>query len=524
MNTNLSQRIRSAVRAAINTYRALDRQERRAFAWFRYIAQRVFVDQNDAERWVQHMEQTYRGRMNQIGMYIGTMTAAGITSVAKQIGQYVEEGIRQTGILSEARTIGESLIRSFLQPIAAGGRTIGRTIINQENVRSFFNSPQTTQAREDMRIIRDFDRIGHEIDPASGTIVNGGGNVGGITQQYTQGFQALAAGIGQGMQNSVGTRSPNTTAPTTTTPAPTTTQPTGMEMVLASASGPTAGGQHGETGVDQINYTKFHPYKKTEQVLMPFFRSSNISLGRTATAATALTFRLNSIYDVIHSSAAFNNNTTVTADTSDAANSIETPAMREYWSKVYNYWHVIKCEWRFKFRPHPDSLMKINDSAKFRLFFYEHGAQYPPVSQTLAGQPFIPSYLRKFHPHVRTCEIDNYIIAAEGMGSQIADNWQYMQGVWKPGDIQHEVAEDQFTRVWHKFTEVPPTAEKLTILLQPEDGYGTAIASTTVDYKITYQMEMIYTVQLKDLKTEFEYITQATGVTATTNIAANQTL
>jgi hypothetical protein len=332
------------------------------------------------------------------------------------------------------------------------------------------------------------------LDHAGRGIQTAADRVGGASQ--------LAAGFAQGLNER--TQAPSTTTPTPTTGAPTTAAPT--QMVLQSAIGgrPTSGGQHGETGVDMINYTKFHPFKRVEQVLMPVYYSSTLTLPGNSTSAAAITFRLNSIYDIIHGGATYSvidpNIAAPTPDTPDAVNSREVPMMREYWKQFYNYWHVIKCEWKFSYLP---TLLDRATNIQSQLFFYEHGIQYPPVTQTVNGTAkLIPWHVRRYHPHVRQQTITNH-----HMDSQLHNNWQAVTGVWHPGDIQHEVAEDELTRVWHKFEQVPPTAEKLTIMLQNMDGQPLDGSPLPLKYK----MEMHYTVQLKDLKTEYEFITEATG-------------
>ena len=543
--TNAYTLAHNGVQTAIQTGRQVANnyaeQEARGIEMWRYICEQAYpynerLRNELYEYGINHYKQILQGiglaaatasrqSINYVQQHFQQMISTGMSQISNNPFQHAlnwaSEGIQNVGqgIDNMARTSNQRILnrawQAYRRPTHdVGDQTFLEFLRNQGNqmseqyVNSFLNSLGVAQ--DSMARGANFREI---VTAPNGQIVpNNNGN--------SPGLGALAGGFNQGM-----TQTTTTANPTTTSQTPTTTTTTPMER--ATGTGPTSGSQHGETGVEMINYSKFHPYKRVEQVLMPWYRSSGLNLGREATSASAITFRLNSIYDISHAAAAFNNNTTPAADTADAASSIEVPAMREYWSKAYNYWHVIKCEWKFKFRPSTTGgLMKVDDNNKYRLFFYEHGRQYPPVSQTIGGTTtFIPTYIRKYHPHVRTILIDNKLKENQGMSENAGDRFQIMTGTWMPGDIQHEVAEDQFTQVWHKWTEVPPTAEKLTILLQPEDGFPTAIASNGTDqYRISYSMEMVYTVQLKDLKTEFEFITQATGIAATTNIANLQTL
>lgn len=360
------------------------------------------------------------------------------------------------------------------------------TYMTESYVNSFLNSHGVAQ--DSMARGANFREI---VTAPNGQIVeNNNGN--------SPGLGALAGGFNQGM-----TQTTTTANPTTTTQTPTTTTATPMERAVGA--GPTSGGAHGETGVEMINYTKFHPFKRTEQVLMPYYTSNTLTYPANATSAVALTFRLNSIYDIIHAGATFSNIdpnvTPPTADTPDAALSREVPMMREYWKQFYSYWHVVKCEWKFSYLP---SIINMTTNLQNQLFFYEHGIQYPPLTQTVAGTAkLIPWHVRQYHPHVRQQTIKNH-----GADQQLHSNWQTVSGTWRPGDIQHEVAEDELTRVWHKFEAVPPTAEKLTIMLQSMDGQPLDAGT----YNLKYKMEMHYTVQLKDLKTQYEFITEASGI------------
>lgn len=376
----------------------------------------------------------------------------------------------------------------------------GTTRYSESDITSFLNSLSGTQAASSSRGQGDMTRpiVPYQQHQREAEVSAITGGIRNIYNQQMQGYQQA---------QTIAT----TNAPTTTTQTPTTQAPTPTER--AGGQGPTSGGQHGETGVELIQYTKFHPFKRTEQVLMPFYNHQNFLYTENATSATAHTYRLNSIYDIIHGSAAFSiidpNIAAPTADTPDASPNIQVPMMREYWKQFYSYWHVVKCEWKFSILP---PAYDRGTNIQFQLFFYEHGIQYPPITQTVNSvAKLIPWHVRKYHPHVRQHTIENV-----RMDDQRHNRWQTITGVWQPGDIQHEVAEDEFTRVWHKFEQVPPTSEKLTIMLQLMDGFDTATLATT-SHVFQTRMTMHYTVQLKDLKTQYEFITEATGIPAVTD-------
>jgi len=421
-----------------------------------------------------------------------------ITSWQQQIqnaGAYIQQNL-QDRYNEEMRVYLNTWYRQY-QQTATNGQSFREYLQNQRAgysdsaISSFLNWQSRRQDDMTRPIVPWREHQNAEISSTSGAIQN-------LYNQQMERFQQQ-----QTMSN---TQTPTTTSQTPTTQAPTPTE-------RAGGQGPTSGGQHGETGVELIQYTKFHPFKRTEQVLMPFYNHQNFLYTENATSATAHTYRLNSIYDIIHGSAAFSiidpNIAAPTADTPDASPNIQVPMMREYWKQFYSYWHVVKCEWKFSILP---PAYDRGTNIQFQLFFYEHGIQYPPVTQTVNSvAKLIPWHVRKYHPHVRQHTIENV-----RMDDQRHNRWQTITGVWQPGDIQHEVAEDEFTRVWHKFEQVPPTSEKLTIMLQLMDGFDTSILATT-SHVFQTRMTIHYTVQLKDLKTQYEFITEATGIPAVTD-------
>jgi len=534
------QNIQYIIRQAIEMYRHYEEGEIRTFRMIRYIANRLYRDQAEAEAFYQHIRQQYQQFLHGLGLRLAGATDRGIRNIANTLGQMVTE--TQQAIAPQAQNLYERYIQPIEQTWEGSRNYMDQEILrgqytrwtnsnngqsfyeylrdnlyfgerwierNRDQIRSFLNSQGTAQAPIEVELnnqgmTRIVPHTEQRIDHAMRGIQTATDRVGGANQ--------LAAGFAQGFNAPTQSLSTTTQAPTTTTAAPTTTTAAPERQVEISSlavggSGPTAGGQHGETGVDMINYTKFHPFKRVEQVLMPVYYASTLTLPANSTSAAGITFRLNSIYDIIHSTATFNvidpNITPPTADTPDLSPGREVPMMREYWKSFYNYWHVIKCEWKFSYLP---PILNQNTNVQSQLFFYEHGIQYPPLTQTVAGvAKLIPWHVRRYHPHVRQQTIYNM-----NMDSQMHNNWQTITGVWHPGDIQHEVAEDELTRVWHKFEQVPPTSEKLTILLQNMDGQPLDAGP----YTLRYKMEMHYTVQLKDLKTQYEFITEETGTQA----------
>lgn len=525
----LIREARNAYEHARNLGNEVLRQEQIAMNLWREITHLIYPNN---ERLQQQLYDQGRQNLQNNVQHITNLLASGTVSAFIQISRQFQEQISsgleyiqnvgtyiqgnlQTRYDAEQRTGLEQFYRRYQQRATNGEsfiQYIQRTANNyfqrysHAEITSFLNSrsgTQDTMARgaQTHRIVP-YNQ--HQQTSEISAIT------GGIQNAYNQMVQPY-----QQAQQIATTNAPTTNAPTTTSPTttqtPTSTALTPMQS-LAAGSGPTSGGQHGETGVELLQYTKFHPFKRTEQVLMPFYNHVSMTYTENTTSATQVTYRLNSIYDIIHAGATFStidpNTMTILADQPDAAGGIQVPMMREYWKQFYSYWHVVKCEWKFSILP---PAYDRSTNIQFQLFFYEHGIQQPPITQTVGGTAkLIPHHVRQYHPHVRQHTIQNI-----SMDDQRHNGWQTITGVWRPGDIQHEVAEDEFTRVWHKFEQVPPTAEKLTILLQLMDGFDTGGLAAT-NHVFQTRMTMHYTVQLKDLKTQYEFITEATGIPAVT--------
>ena len=312
-------------------------------------------------------------------------------------------------------------------------------------------------------------------------------------------------------------------------------EPSILPMTTQSANATTSGsetkgrGHHGETQVSKKT-TRFNPIDETEQVIMPFRARGTLLMDQNASDAAKVTFRLNSIYDIIHGSlTGYNSEKAPGADTPDAAGSQEIPHYRPYWEKLYNYWHVIKCEWTFNYRL--KSRVNQDGEQDWALILYEHGLQPPPTQTDINGtKQLIPWYLRKYHPHVRKVNVKTfttgYASATENRNgySTYQEEWQTVSGEFQPGNIKHEVVEDEYNQTWHKFTQVPPTAEKLTIMFQPNDRAMTdtfkvkdgSIMGNTLEY----EMVMVFTVQLKDRKFQFQFLQQGSDFPETKDFLA----
>ena len=271
------------------------------------------------------------------------------------------------------------------------------------------------------------------------------------------------------------------------------------------------GGSQNETGVDKMS-SFMKPFRDTVQVVLPYQSLATSPVGflnknQEATANTiAFTFRLNSIYDVQTSDQSFAANpTTPVADLADAT--IQTPMYRAYWASLYDYWTVVSSHYKFRIWVHNTHGATNGQPSGCSIWEYKHGRQAPPLYAQSSGTVRVPDFYRRQHSNSRHKMLRHMLPTA------IQDNMANMvefSGTWTPGSIQHEVVEDELAQVWNRETEVPPTEEMVTFILQKPDlisGFGTGD-------QYVWSFEIYYTVQWKDLSFEHQYVTQSSGVTA----------
>lgn len=304
-------------------------------------------------------------------------------------------------------------------------------------------------------------------------------------------------------------------------------EPTTTMTARGMGSGATTGrnGSHGETGVTPIPIYKSitTPWQPMVQAICGMTKYISTTIP-SSTTGTSHSIRLNSIIDVYTTTApeTSDNPTVLTqSETTDAAGSIDYPMYRDYWLTFYNYWTVVACEYRVRFY----LISNLFDQrSQLAIYCYHHGKNGPPLS---ASSNNIPHYIRSQHPNLRYKFLEsNYAQVAAGGATATTtgvsnglNNFVEFDGTWYPGMTPHEVVEDEQAQVWHKATELPPMAEKMTFITQPGPNNGATTA------QLAYRMEIMlkYHVQFKDLKHTFHYITQSTAVPAITNINSTET-
>lgn len=308
-------------------------------------------------------------------------------------------------------------------------------------------------------------------------------------------------------------------------------QPLAMARSMPSNNGSAGGNrQNGETPVANIPYRIYNPFPRTNQVLMHYRTSGNGTIASSNNTTAQISFRLNSITDIQTSYAYSADPDRSAIDTIDAT--INIPAMRNFWSCVYDYYTVVRSRYHFRVRP---ANTDKNNLDVLDIFQHLHGKQSPPLIG--AGGIRIDYQYRKRFPQTIHKQIKmhpNGATSTAGVVSDIHYNDMFtdIYGEWYPGMINHEIEEDELKSTWTKFQQTPKIPEFVSYVFQRSAG-------TPTDREMAFYWEMLidYEVQLKSLKDQFQYIRPSvtinmdppdipanvtTGPPALVTLAANQ--
>jgi hypothetical protein len=267
--------------------------------------------------------------------------------------------------------------------------------------------------------------------------------------------------------------------------------PTQLTRSIGSSNATAAANsQHGETPVANIPYRIYNPFPRTNQVLMHWRDTGSMSIAAATTEPQQLTYRLNSITDIKTDITYGADPDRSAADTIDSTPNI--PAMRNFWSCVYDYYTVIRSRYHFRIRPNNAT---SNNSDAFDVFQHMHGKQIPPKVTT--GTTPVPWNYRKRFPHT----IHKQVKTMPANNDHFQLYWTDFYGEWYPGMINHEVEEDELKKTWIKFNNTPPIGEFLTFV-----GQRSSLTPNTRAMDFIYEISIEYEVQLKSLKDQFQYI------------------
>ncbi len=284
-----------------------------------------------------------------------------------------------------------------------------------------------------------------------------------------------------------------------------------VQSASRAATSTGRGTRHGETAVSNIPYSLRTPWPHTQQVTMRW-RSRLTNASYSPTSVAQFQFRLNSIYDCFrNTNDTGGSEATATADTADAT--VNTPTWRNYWMNYYNYWTVVRSRYKCNIwlaEPNGGSIDNANRDVQGMVYVYHHGLQFPPALAA-TNTPVLHEH-RVDHEGMYYFPIT---FTPQAKGTSFLQDMKTFTGDYTPGSIKHEVVEDELHQTWHKATEVPPTPEILNVIVQkaPVSDFGGTVS-------VRMEVEIEYDVQLKDLKQQFQYPTQATDISAINDYAA----
>lgn len=285
-------------------------------------------------------------------------------------------------------------------------------------------------------------------------------------------------------------------------------------VALRTAGGITGrAGRHGETPVENIPVSLRNPWPDTIQFVHTYYTTFDQTIGANANSVQHASFRLNSVFDCrFDGTYTETEQPLATADGADGTN--QTPTYRNYYINYYNYWTVVKSTYRIRqyVRPTAADIGTASENRDIEVisYVYHHGAQNPPKYETGSSTVAIPHQIRREHDGMYYYPIRYDPLSS---GKSYFDTAHTASGEYKPGNIKHEVGEDELKQTWHKVSEVPPTKEMLTIMTQksPWAIYGS-------DVLVRTEVTIEYTCQWKDLKTQFQYPTTTTANPTSANV------
>lgn len=261
---------------------------------------------------------------------------------------------------------------------------------------------------------------------------------------------------------------------------------------------------NGETPVANIRYTMYRPFPATNQVLMHYRAGTNLTV--TASGATrvgTMTYRLNSINDVFTTKVYASNPDPSIDDTIDTEANV--PAMRNFWSHIYQYYTVTSSKLHFRIRANNQASAHALDQVD--VYMHLHGVQAPPALDSSGA--VIPWSYRKRFPQtvVKQLKMQPKTLA------NTDDHWLtftefYLE--WYPGLIKHEVEEDDVKKTWTKIGDTPGIGEFVTFAVQRSNS-----SNTSGDLTFTYETSMEFDVQLKELTSQYQYIRPNTTLSLT---------
>lgn len=277
---------------------------------------------------------------------------------------------------------------------------------------------------------------------------------------------------------------------------------TGSSPVMRAAGATGKYGSHSETSIDPWKHAKLRPFPMTQNTILPYYANGSGTILTTQDQASQFSFtiRLNSIWDCL-TTRTHAENPAVAPDSADG--SVQVPIMRQFWIQLYDYWTVVDCYYKVRF------WTEDRGHQELEIFEYKHGLQTPPVvngSGTTGG--LLWRKYRMMHPRMR---FQTMQLRPVNMTEKDPYERQLtFKGHWNCQDTYNHVAEDELAQTWHKQTEVPPQREQVTFIVQRSER-----SPFPVNVQVKYDIELVYHVQWKDVRSNVEYPYPAADLTFT---------
>lgn len=258
-----------------------------------------------------------------------------------------------------------------------------------------------------------------------------------------------------------------------------------------------------ETPTDSVYDVIMKPFRRTQNVILPY-RSLASTEVTFAANSKHTTFRLNSIYDIVYGTTFVANPIPGIGAPDGTPN--QKPMLYEYWKKFYQYYSVTKVDYKIKIWTNTKKNQILS------VWTYHHGKQCPPLVN--AGAKAVPDYMRRIHPQCHQNELHAHGEATIPDYNMLS-KYLTITGSHRPGQIDHEVAEDEYMETWTKFDAVPSQDELVTFIFQENDRVKMEEGQT---FHVSWEMEMFFHVQLKDLVSDHQYPTEAVDLPAVTDM------
>jgi hypothetical protein len=168
------------------------------------------------------------------------------------------------------------------------------------------------------------------------------------------------------------------------------------------------------------------------------------------------------------------------------------PAWLKWYEKIYESYHVIKCDWTIT------ATSTVNSyDRKPRLF-----VEYDAYTGSSTGN-IIPTNKNLRH-YMKWPRVSTHELGVPGQGKNQDENAvRTFHGTWMPGTIQKNTKNEEDIKTWYATGSEPSPAwvEQVVLLAMLDDT-----AVPTQQPSINIRMDLKWTIQFKDLKSYYRYI------------------